>query len=193
MFELHFFHTRVIFSNQQEKIAQSARNAEYNPKRFQAVIMRIREPRTTALIFRTGKMIITGAKRQRDLENGSDKYVAILQKLGNPCLKRDFTIQNVTATCDVGFPIRLESFYNEMKDCASSMGPDAEQSITYEPEIFPGLVYRMRVPKVVLLVFVSGKLVLTGARCQENLGDAMGNIYEKLLPHKKANVITMKR
>ena len=63
-----------------DKITQSTRNAEYNPKRFQAVIMRIREPRTTALIFASGKMIITGAKSEEDAMNAGKKYAAIVNK-----------------------------------------------------------------------------------------------------------------
>ena len=60
-----------------KKIALKARNAEYNPKvfyffvftnflqRFAAVIIRIRDPKTTALIFSSGKMVCTGAKDER--------------------------------------------------------------------------------------------------------------------------------
>ena len=47
-----------------KRIALKARNAEYNPRRFAAVIMRIREPKTTALIFSSGKMVVTGAKSE---------------------------------------------------------------------------------------------------------------------------------
>ena len=59
-----------------------ARNAEYNPKRFAAVIMRIREPRTTALIFSSGKMVCTGAKSEEDSRLAARKYARIIQKLG---------------------------------------------------------------------------------------------------------------
>ena len=62
-------------------IALHARNAEYNPKRFAAVIMRIREPKTTALIFKSGKMVVTGAKTEEDARNAARKYARIIQKL----------------------------------------------------------------------------------------------------------------
>ena len=92
-----------------EKISQTARNAEYNPRRFAAVIMRIREPRTTALIFKSGKMIVTGAKKEEDSRKASKIYVSIIKKCGFPAADlRDYKLQNMTATCDVGFPIRLE-------------------------------------------------------------------------------------
>lgn len=64
------------------RIARSARNAEYNPKRFAAVIMRIREPRTTALIFSSGKMVCTGAKSENEARLAARKYARIIQKLG---------------------------------------------------------------------------------------------------------------
>ena len=67
-----------------KKIALYARNAEYNPKRFAAVIMRIRSPRTTALIFSSGKMVCTGAKSEDDSRLAARKYARIIQKLGFP-------------------------------------------------------------------------------------------------------------
>lgn len=69
-----------------KKIALHARNAEYNPKRFAAVIMRIREPRTTALIFSSGKMVCTGAKSEEDSRLAARKYARIIQKLGFPVI-----------------------------------------------------------------------------------------------------------
>uniref|UniRef100_A0A453JIY5 TATA-box-binding protein n=1 Tax=Aegilops tauschii subsp. strangulata TaxID=200361 RepID=A0A453JIY5_AEGTS len=65
-------------------IALQARNAEYNPKRFAAVIMRIREPKTTALIFASGKMVCTGAKSEQQSKLAARKYARIIQKLGFP-------------------------------------------------------------------------------------------------------------
>uniref|UniRef100_A0A3B5M1D1 Uncharacterized protein n=1 Tax=Xiphophorus couchianus TaxID=32473 RepID=A0A3B5M1D1_9TELE len=90
-------------------IALQARNAEYNPKvRFAAVIMRIREPRTTALIFSSGKMVCTGAKSEEESRLAARKYARVVQKLGFPARFLDFKIQNMVASCDVCFPIRLE-------------------------------------------------------------------------------------
>ena len=89
-------------------IALHARNAEYNPKRFAAVIMRIREPKTTALIFASGKMVITGAKSEELSRLAARKYARIIQKLGFAAHFTDFKIQNIVGSCDVKFPIRLE-------------------------------------------------------------------------------------
>lgn len=75
-----------------KKIALHARNAEYNPKRFAAVIMRIREPRTTALIFSSGKMVCTGAKSEEDSRLAARKYARIIQKLGFTVSNFDFSL-----------------------------------------------------------------------------------------------------
>uniref|UniRef100_A0A3B3UHC6 TATA-box binding protein like 2 n=1 Tax=Poecilia latipinna TaxID=48699 RepID=A0A3B3UHC6_9TELE len=88
-------------------IALQARNAEYNPK-VHTVIMRIREPRTTALIFSSGKMVCTGAKSEEQSRLAARKYARVVQKLGFPARFLDFKIQNMVASCDVCFPIRLE-------------------------------------------------------------------------------------
>ncbi|RYH30169.1 TATA-box-binding protein [archaeon] len=140
--------------------------------------MRIREPRTTALIFASGKMIVTGGKNVEDSQTAARKYVSIIQKIGFPARFTNYKVQNMTATCDVGFPIRLEGFLYAHPN-----------NSTYEPEIFPGLIYRMTEPKVVLLIFVSGKIVITGAKTSENLSDAVDKIYEPLLAFKKKNVV----
>lgn len=156
-------------------IALHARNAEYNPKRFAAVIMRIREPKTTALIFASGKMVVTGAKSEDDSKLASRKYARIIQKLGFSAKFTDFKIQNIVGSCDVKFPIRLEGL-------AFSHGTFS----SYEPELFPGLIYRMVKPKIVLLIFVSGKIVLTGAKQREEIYQAFEAIYPVLSDFRKS-------
>ncbi|KAF7119479.1 hypothetical protein RHSIM_Rhsim13G0234100 [Rhododendron simsii] len=196
-------------------IALQARNAEYNPKRFAAVIMRIREPKTTALIFASGKMwycllyvpscfenclilalvvesslfvfelfailssevgieVCTGAKSEQQSKLAARKYARIIQKLNFPAKFKDFKIQNIVGSCDVKFPIRLEGL-------AYSHGAFS----SYEPELFPGLIYRMKQPKIVLLIFVSGKIVLTGAKVREETYTAFENIYPVLTEFRK--------
>ncbi|KAL8732893.1 MAG: hypothetical protein Q9166_002494 [cf. Caloplaca sp. 2 TL-2023] len=150
-------------------IALHARNAEYNPKRFAAVIMRIREPKTTALIFASGKMVVTGAKSEDDSKLASRKYARIIQKLGFNAKFTDFKIQNIVGSCDIKFPIRLEGLASRHHHFSS-----------YEPELFPGLIYRMIKPKIVLLIFVSGKIVLTGAKVREEIYQAFETIYPVL-------------
>ncbi|KAL6772197.1 hypothetical protein ACKKBG_A29340 [Auxenochlorella protothecoides x Auxenochlorella symbiontica] len=159
-------------------IALRARNAEYNPKRFAAVIMRIREPKSTALIFASGKMVCTGAKSEQESRLAARKYARILQKLENPVIFKEFKIQNMVGSCDVRFPIRLEGLASSHSVFCS-----------YEPELFPGLIYRMVDPKIVLLIFVSGKVVLTGAKRREEIYQAFENIYPVLKEFKKGGLL----
>jgi transcription initiation factor TFIID TATA-box-binding protein len=157
-----------------KSIALHARNTEYNPQKFAAVIMRIREPKTTALIFQSGKMVITGARSPGLSRIAARKYSRLITKLGFPVYLREFKIQNVVGSCDVGFPIRLEGL-------AYSHGKFS----SYEPELFPGLVYRMVSPKIVILIFVSGKVVLTGGRDKDSILLAFNRMYPVLLEFRK--------
>jgi len=158
-------------------VAMRARNAEYNPKRFAAVIMRIREPKTTALVFASGKMVVTGAKSEDDVYQAARKYGRTLQKLEFPVQFKEFKVQNMVASCDVKFPIRLEG-----------IAMAHEGFCSYEPELFPGLIYRVKAPKVVVLCFVSGKVVLTGAKSKADLYAAFEMMYPVLQQFRKGDV-----
>lgn len=158
-----------------KKVALSARNAEYNPKKFAAVIMRIREPRCTGLIFSTGKMVVTGAKSESQARLGARKFAAIVKKLGYSPKFTEFKVQNMVATADVGFPVKLEALTYAHAKFSS-----------YEPELFPGLVYRLVNPKTVLLVFVSGRLVITGGKSLHHLHTAFDKMYPVICEFKKS-------
>ncbi|XP_065622358.1 TATA-box-binding protein 2 [Quercus suber] len=149
-------------------IALQAHNAEYNPKRFAAVIMRIREPKTTALIFASGKMVCTRAKSEQQSKLAAWKYARIIQKLGFPAKFKDFKIQNVVGSCDVKFPIRLEGLY--------------------EPELFPGLIYRMKHPKIVLYAILVGSdqhCFISNLKVRDETYTAFENIYPVLMEFRK--------
>eukprot|EP01084_Bolivina_argentea_P128307 226822_1 len=155
-------------------IVTKSRNSEYNPKRFAAVIMRIREPKSTALIFSTGKIVITGAKTEDDAWISARKYIRILQKLDFPAKFTEWKIVNIVACCATGFPIRLDSVSHFQSQCSS-----------YEPELFPGLIYRMKQPKVVILIFVSGKIIVTGAKTKDEIDESWKLIWPILQRFKK--------
>ena len=159
------------------KIALQAKNAEYNPKRFAAVIMRIRQPKTTALIFASGKMVCTGAKSEQDSRTAARTYAKMISKLGYNVKFTNFTIQNIVGSCGVNFNISLEGLYaSNGKHCS------------YEPELFPGLIFKMVEPKIVLLIFVSGKIVLTGAKKKEQIYEGFRIIYNLLVKYKKKDI-----
>ena len=163
---------------QLREIALRAKNAEYNPKRFAAVIMRIKEPKTTALIFASGKMVCTGARSEEDSRRASRQYAKILLKLGYNVKFSKFKIQNIVASCDVKFPIRLEGLATECIRLSS-----------YEPEMFPGLIFHMADPKIVLLIFVSGKIVLNEEKKREDIYKAYKEIIPILKKFKKQEII----
>lgn len=150
------------------------RNSEYNPSRFHGVVMRIREPRCTALVFRSGKIVCTGARNEDMANLGCRKFARIIQKLNYPARFTEFKIQNLVATVDLRFPIKLENL-NQMHGQFSS----------YEPELFPGLIYRMVKPRVVLLIFVNGKIVFTGAKSKDEISESLENIYPILQSFRK--------
>ncbi|OMO57468.1 TATA-box binding protein [Corchorus olitorius] len=152
-------------------IALKARNAEYNPKRFAAVVMRIREPKTTALLFASGKMVCTGAKSVQDSKRAAKRYARIVHKLGFDVVLKDFKIQNMVASVALPAPVKVVELSHS----------DHFMFITYEPEIFPGLIYRMRRPNITILVFPSGKLVITGAKVRQEIDQAFDNIFPLLM------------
>ncbi|OHS93164.1 hypothetical protein TRFO_11975 [Tritrichomonas foetus] len=150
------------------KIATSLRNAEFNPKRFPAVTLRIQEPKATGLTFKNGKVNIVGCRTEEDAYLAARKFGRILKNLGFRVKMKSFTISNIVATMDCQFPIHLESL-------ASSRN---KVFCTYNPEVFSGLIYRItQRPKCTFLIFVSGKLIVTGAKTIESIHAAANHIY----------------
>ena len=160
-----------------KSIALGARNAEYNPRRFPAVIMHIKEPKSAALIFSSGKMVVTGTRSEEDSLRAAQKYTTIMKRLKCAANCTEFRVQNMTASCDIGFPIRLEGLVM-----------DQPRFCSYEPELFPGLVYRMYNPKIVLLIFVSGRIIITGAKTKRDMDAALEKLHPILLEYRKLTV-----
>ena len=127
---------------------------DYNPKTFPGLVFRLKRPRTAILIFRTGKLVCTGAKSET---NG-----IIIP--GKPEIK----IVNIVASANLLGKIELEDVAYALK------------KTMYEPEQFPGLIYRMDYPKVVILIFATGKLVCTGAKKEAEIYEAVENLRQQL-------------
>jgi len=145
---------------------------DYNPKKFAAATVRILNPRTTALIFSSGNAVCTGAKTPLLSRFAVRKYVHLLQTHGLAVFMRNFKIQNIVATAHVSSPLRLREF-----------SYDYGAYTSYEPELFPGLVFRTIDPKVVFLVFRSGKIVSTGAKNLEVIKNVFKAFYHGILKH----------
>ncbi len=152
-------------------IAISLEGAEYEPERFPGLIYRLKEPKTATLLFRSGKVVCTGAKSVDQVKVAIDKVIKQLEKVGiHIKIEPKIEIQNIVASSDLGQSINLNAI-------AITLGLER---VEYEPEQFPGLVYRLDVPKVVLLLFGSGKLVCTGARKPQDVEDAVDKITIEL-------------
>ncbi len=150
-------------------IMKNFRNVEYRPKKFPGLVFRIKNPKTATLIFSTGKMVCTGAKSEKLARRAVKKVVRELKDGGIVILnKPKIVIQNMVASGNLHCKIDLE------------VAADILDNVMYEPEQFPGLIYRMRDPKTVLLLFSSGKLVCTGAKSEEMVYESVGKILEVL-------------
>jgi len=152
---------------------------EYRPEQFPGLVYRLKKPKTATLIFSSGKMVCTGAKSERQSKKAVMKVVDELKRNGIVIVgKPDITIQNIVASAGLGGSIDLEKSVYSLK------------KTMYEPEQFPGLIYRMDDPKVVILLFASGKLVCTGAKKEEEVHRAVATLQktleEKELVHYKS-------
>jgi len=150
-------------------VVKSFPGVEYRPKQFPGLVFRLKKPKTATLIFNSGKMVCTGAKSEKEARRAVMKVVKELKKggiiiIGKPELK----IVNMVASVSLGGIIDLEK---AVRPLGKTM---------YEPEQFPGMIYRMDEPRVVILMFASGKLVCTGAKREQDVYDAVHKLHRML-------------
>lgn len=134
------------------QIARKLPDVEYNPERFPGLVMRIEKPRATILIFSTGKMVVTGLRKASESGKVVQKVIKNIKKAGIDVKNPVITIQNIVASGDLHTNIDL------------NMAAIVMEYAMYEPEVFPGLIYRMQDPKTVFLIFSTGRIVCTGAK-----------------------------
>jgi len=148
------------------EILKVFRNVEYRPKQFPGLVFRLKRPKTATLIFASGKMVCTGARSEKMARRAVNKVVRELKNNGIIIKGKPKTvIQNMVASANLHGAIDLET------------AADILENVMYEPEQFPGLIYRMAEPKTVLLLFASGKIVCTGAKSEEMVHESVLNIY----------------
>ena len=144
-------------------------NVEYRPEQFPGLVFRLKKPKTATLIFSSGKMVCTGAKSEGLAKKAVNKVIKELKDNGIVILgKPEIKIQNIVASANLYGRVDLEK-------AVYSLG-----RTMYEPEQFPGLIYRMDEPKVVILLFASGKLVCTGAKNEDAVYEAVKRLQETL-------------
>ncbi len=158
-----------------EKAAIEWPEAEYNPEQFPGLILKLKEPKTSALLFRSGKIIITGAKSEKEIKEALNVIIEKLKKLGVKIGgKPEIEIQNIVASGKLDFNVNLEELAEKFEEAE------------YEPEQFPGLVLKLPELKVKFLIFKNGKIVVTGAKSEKEIEEAIKYLEKKL---KEAGVV----
>ncbi|MCQ2052560.1 MAG: TATA-box-binding protein [archaeon] len=152
-------------------IEDALEGAEYNPQQFPGLVYRLKDPKTATLLFRSGKVVCTGAKNLAEVKVAISKVKEDLKKANIEIqIEPKIEVQNIVASSDLEQEINLNTV-------AITLGLE---KVEYEPEQFPGLVYRLDSPKVVVLLFGSGKMVCTGAKVPEDVDRAVKKIAAEL-------------
>ncbi len=153
-------------------IVKKFKTAEYTPKRFPGVTYRTKNPKSAILLFRTGKMVCSGTKSREQAHEAVHTAIRELNAQGVEILgEPEITIQNVVASIDFHRRIDILEMF------------DVYDNSMYEPEMFPGLIYRMKDPKAVLLLFSSGRVVCVGCKSRAIVDEAVEKIYDLLNHH----------
>ncbi|HDP73344.1 MAG TPA: TATA-box-binding protein [Candidatus Woesearchaeota archaeon] len=151
-----------------EKMATVLANTEYNPEQFPGLVLRIKEPKTSALIFNSGNIVCTGARSLQKVRESINRIKEAVAKVGvNVTIEPKITVQNIVASGSIGMDLNLNKLAITMRNTE------------YEPEQFPGLVYKLNDPDIsaTFLLFSNGKIVCTGTKSE----DAVHRAVEKLI------------
>ena len=152
-----------------EKIVSKLEGMEYEPEQFPGLVYPLQKPKAAALIFGSGKIVCTGARSIDDVHEVFKKVVSIIKKSGTKVPKVfKIQVENIVASAKLDANLNLDTIAFNLENSE------------YEPEQFPGLVYRMVDPKVAFLLFGSGKIVCTGARTVKDVGIAVEKVSKKL-------------
>jgi transcription initiation factor TFIID TATA-box-binding protein len=152
-------------------LSEKVENCELNKKRFPGAVYRIKEPKMASLIFSTGKIVLTGARNNKALTDGLAVVMKSVKGAGIETLKEPkVAINNMVCSYDLGKYINLNKVVVTLN----------VENIEYEPEQFPGLVYRIKDPKIVVLIFSSGKIILTGGRNLEDIKKGLDVLKQTL-------------
>lgn len=152
-------------------IESQLEDAVFTKKKFPGLVYRTKEPKSAFLIFRSGKVVCTGSKTEEGVRKVMDKLSADLRGIGVEVVEHPgFKVQNIVASASVGRELNLGAIV---------LGLELE-GMEYEPEVFPGLVYRIKEPKSAILIFSSGRLVITGGKTIEDCEKSVDVLLDKL-------------
>jgi len=151
------------------KLAETLPNTEYNPEQFPGLVMRIKDPKTSALIFSSGRVVCTGAKSMGKVKEAIQNIIKNLEAIKIKITEvPEAKVQNMVASGSIGLDLNLNSLAIDL--------PNTE----YEPEQFPGLVYKLEGTRATFLLFSNGKIVCTGTRSEKKLHEAVDLLVENL-------------
>jgi len=152
-----------------EKMAATLSNTEYNPEQFPGLVIRIKDPKTSALIFSSGKVVCTGARTLAEVDESIKKIIKSLEKINVKIkVKPVINIQNIVASGSIGMDLNLNTLAMKLKNTE------------YEPEQFPGLVYKLKEANATFLLFSNGKIVCTGTKSEAAVGEAVDKLVKNL-------------
>ncbi|WP_317065499.1 TATA-box-binding protein [Methanoculleus caldifontis] len=154
-----------------EKVSDKIKNCELNTKRFPGAVYRIEKPKIASLIFSSGKVVLTGIRNKQDLHDGLEIIMHSLRDAGIETYgEPQVAVTNIVCSYDMGKYINLNKVVITLN----------LENIEYEPEQFPGLVYRIEDPKIVALLFSSGKIILTGGKNIEDIKRGLDFLEQRL-------------
>jgi transcription initiation factor TFIID TATA-box-binding protein len=152
------------------RLAMKIERTEYEPEQFPGLVLRMEEPfKSAALIFNTGKIVCTGTKSPEQARKQVKSLIDKIKSLGIDVNgTKDLKIQNIVASAHLGAEINLNQIAFEM------------EGTEYEPEQFPGLVYRLDGPNTVFLLFSSGKIICTGGKSRKDIEESVEKLKQRL-------------
>lgn len=157
------------------KLARKQPNTEYNPETFPGLVLRVKEPKSAVLVFSSGNLVCTGTKSVVQVRKVVDEVIKQLKKINVSIdIKPKIIVQNIVASGELNMKLNLNFLALEM------------ENTEYEPEQFPGLVYKLDDPPATFLLFTNGKLVCTGTKNKEQLEDSMKQILRNVKEANKA-------
>ncbi|XP_075212090.1 TATA box-binding protein-like 1 [Lycorma delicatula] len=154
------------------QIALKGVNVEYRRENGM-VTMKLRKPYTTASIWSSGKITCTGATSEEQSHVAARRFARCLQKLGFKARFTNYRVVNVLGTCSMPFAIRITAFSEKYKEFAE-----------YEPELHPGVTYKLKKPKATLKIFSTGSITVT-APSVADVQQAIEQIYPLVLEFRK--------
>ncbi len=158
------------------KLARSQSNTEYNPEQFPGLVLRIKKPKSAVLVFSSGNLVCTGTKSIAQVKEVINQVIKQIAKIGIKITdKPKITVQNIVASGSIDLNLNLNVLALQL------------ENTEYEPEQFPGLVYKLVEPTATFLLFSNGKLVCTGTKNKQQLEESMKQLNRNIKEAIKDN------